>query len=132
MAFRILLRTSSLVMWSLFEMPRRRLKLLISTVCISFSTSAVKVQATRGYKNMDTTREQNSLIFELRSMILSFQMILSPVSAAMVWAILERTSGMDPSSATVAPKHLKLSFLPKKTSLSRSRVNQTEVIVVMR
>ena len=37
MAFRILLRTSSLVMWSLYERPRRRLKLLISTVSFSLS-----------------------------------------------------------------------------------------------
>ena len=34
--------------------------------------------------------ERNSLIFEPRSMFLSSQMILSFVSAAMVWAILER------------------------------------------
>ena len=50
----------------------------------------------KNMKNMDLTRECNSLIFELRSMFLSSQMILSFVSAAMVWAILERISGMDP------------------------------------
>ena len=50
MAFRILLRTSSLVMWSLYEMPRRRLKLLISTVCIFLSISAVNVQVSQEYK----------------------------------------------------------------------------------
>ena len=60
------------------------------------------------YKNMDMTKERNSLIFEQRSMFLSSQMILSFVSAAMVWAILERTSRMDPSSVTMAPKYLKL------------------------
>ena len=90
MSFRILLRTSSLVMWSLYEMPRRHLKLLISTVCIFLSISAVNVQVSQEYKNMDMTRERNSLIFELRSMFLSSLMILSFVSAAMVWAILER------------------------------------------
>ena len=41
-------------------------------------------------------------------MFLSSQMILSFVSAAMVWAILERISGMDPSSVTMDPKYLKL------------------------
>ena len=51
------------------------------------------------------TKERNSLIFELRFMFLSSQMILSFVSAAMVWAILERISGMDPSSVTMAPKY---------------------------
>ena len=108
MAFRILLRTSSLVMWSLYEMPRRRLKLLISTVCIFLSISVVNIQVSQEYKNMDMTRERNSLIFELRSMFLSSQMILSFVSAAIVWIILERISGMDPSSVTMAPKYLKL------------------------
>ena len=108
MAFRILLRTSSLVMWSLYDMPRERLKLLISTVCIFLSNSAVNVQVSQEYKNMDVTRERNSLIFQLRSMFLSSQMTLSFVSAAMGWAILERISGMDPSSVTMAPKYLKL------------------------
>ena len=51
------------------------------------------------------TKERNSLIFELRSMFLSSQMILNFVSATMVWAILERISGMNPSSVTMAPKY---------------------------
>ena len=106
MAFRILLSTSSLVMWSFYEMPRRRLKLLI--LCIFLSISAVNVQVSREHKNMDMTKERNSLIFELRSMFLSSQMILSFVSAAMVWAILERISGMDPSSVTMTPNFVQL------------------------
>ena len=89
--------TSLLVMWSLYEMPRRRLKLLVSTVCIFLSNSAVNVQVSQEYKNMDMTKERNSLIFELRSMFLSSQMILSFVSTAMVLANLERISGMDVS-----------------------------------
>ena len=63
-------------------------------------------QVSQEYKNTDMTRERNSLIFELRSIFLSSQMILSFVSAAVVLAILERISGMDPSSVTVAPKSL--------------------------
>ena len=92
MSFRILLRTSLLEMWSLYEMPRRRLKVLILTVCIFLSISAE-------YKNMNITRERNSMIFEP-------QMILSFVSAAMVWAIPERISGMDLSLVTMAQKYL--------------------------
>ena len=49
MAFPILLRTSSLVK-SLYEMSRRRLKLLISTVCIFRSISAVNVHVSQEYK----------------------------------------------------------------------------------
>ena len=46
----------------LYEMPRRRLKLLISTGCIFLSISAVNVQVSQEYKNMDMTKEHNSLI----------------------------------------------------------------------
>ena len=35
-------------------------------------------------------------------------MTFSLVTAAVVWAILEITSGLDPSSDTIAPRHLKL------------------------
>ena len=108
MSLRILLCTSSLVMWSLYEMPRRRLKHLISTVCIFLSISAVNLQVSQDYKNMDMTKKCNSLIFELRFMFLSSQMILSFVSAAMVWAILECISGIDSSSVTMTPKYLTL------------------------
>ena len=73
-------------------MQRRRLKLLISTVCIFLSISAVNVQVLQEYKNMDMTRGRNSLIFELRSILLSSQMILSFVSAAMVWAYFRHRS----------------------------------------
>ena len=76
-------------MWTLYEMPRRRLKLLISTVCIFLSLSAVNVQVSQEYKDMDMTKEGNSLIFELRSMLFSSQMILSFVSAAMVWSVFQ-------------------------------------------
>ena len=57
---------------------------------------------------MDRTKERNSLIFELRAMFLSFQMVLSFASAAVVWAILERISGRDPLSVMMAPRYLKL------------------------
>ena len=41
-------------------------------------------------------------------MFLSFQMTFSLVTAAVVWAILENSSGLDPSSDTIAPRYLKL------------------------
>ena len=54
------------------------------------------------------TRECISLILELMAMFLSFQMTFSLVIAVVVWAILESTSGLDPSSDTIAPRYLKL------------------------
>ena len=50
---------------------------------------------------MDMARERISLILELMAMFLSFQMTFSLVTAAVVWAILENTSGLDPSSNTI-------------------------------
>ena len=99
MACRVLFRTSSLEMWSLYVMPRSFLRHLISMACILFSMSAVNVQDLQAYRNMDMTRERISLIFELSAIFLSFQMVLSLASAAVAWAILARISGLDPSSA---------------------------------
>ena len=62
------------------------------------------------------TRERISLIFELSAIFLTFQMVLSLASAAVAWAILARISGLDPSSAMIAPRYLnrltQSSFLP--------------------
>ena len=108
MAFPILAFTSSLVMWSLYEILRSLRKHLISNACILLSMSAVMVHVSHAYKNMDMARECISLIMELMVMFLLFQMTFSLVTAAAVWAILDSTSGLDPSSDTIAPRYLKL------------------------
>ena len=59
-------------------------------------------------QTMDMARERISLILELMAMFFSTQMTFSLVTAAVVWAILECTSGLDPSSDTLAPRYLKL------------------------
>ena len=64
------------------------------------SMSTVMVHVSHAYKNMDMARECISLILELMAMSLSFQMTFSLVTAAVVWAILDSTSGLDPSSDT--------------------------------
>ena len=81
---------------------------LISNACILLSMSAVVVPVSHAYKNMDMARERISLTLELMAMFLSFQMTFSLVTAAVVWAILDSTSGLDPSSDTIAPRYLKL------------------------
>ena len=108
MACRILFRTSSFEMWSLQVMPRSFLRHLISMACILLSVSAVSVQDSQAYMNVDMIREHISLIFELSAIFLSFQMVLSFASAAVAWAILARISGLDPSSAMIAPRYLNL------------------------
>ena len=72
------------------------------------SMSDVMVHVSHAYKNMDIARECISLILELMAIFLSFQMTFSLATAAVVWAILERTSGLNPSSDTVVPRYLKL------------------------
>ena len=101
MACLILFCTSSLEMRSLYVMPRSFLKHLISMACILLSNSAVSVHDSHAYKNMDMTDERISLIFELRTMFLSSQMVFSFTRAAVVCADLASTSGLDPSSATI-------------------------------
>ena len=65
---------------------------------------------------MDVTRERISRILELREILLSFQTGFSLVNAAVVCAILESVSGLEPSSDKTEPSYLKLvtvsSFCP--------------------
>ena len=58
------------------------------------------------------TRERISFTFDPRDMLLSLQMGFSFVRAAVACAILERISGLEPSSETTAPRYLKLVTVP--------------------
>ena len=84
--------------------------------CILLWSSAVKVQDSQAYRKMDVTRERISCILELREILLSFQTGFSLVNAAVVCAILESISGLEPSSVITEPRHLTLvtvsSFCP--------------------
>ena len=61
-------------------------------------------------------RERISCILELREILLLFQTGFNPVNAAVVCAILESISGLEPSSVITEPRYLKLvtvsSFYP--------------------
>ena len=65
---------------------------------------------------MDVTRECISRILELREIFLSIQTGFTLVNAAVVCAILESISGLEPSSVITEPRYLKLvtvsSFCP--------------------
>ena len=56
---------------------------------------------------MDLTRERYSRILELREMLLSFQTGFNLLNAAVVCAVLESISGLEPSSDTNEPRYLK-------------------------
>ena len=84
----------------------------ISSQKPAFSNSAVKVKDSQAYRNMKMTKELISFTFDPIDMLLSLQMGFSFVRAAVACAIIERTSGLEPSSETTAPRYLKLVTVP--------------------
>ena len=76
----------------------------------------MRVHDSQAYSKMDVTRERISRILELKKILLSFQTGFSVVNAAVVCAILESISGLEPSSVITKPGYLKLvtvsSFCP--------------------
>ena len=62
---------------------------------------------------MEMTRERISFTFDPRYMLLSLQTGFSFVRAAVACAILERTSGLEPSSEITGPRYLRLVKVPK-------------------
>ena len=74
-------------------------------------SSAVRVHDSQAYRKTDVTRECISRILELREILLSIQTGFSLVNAAVVCAILDRISGLEPSSVITEPWYLKLMTL---------------------
>ena len=68
----------------------------------------MRVHDSQAYKKMDVTRERISRILELREILLSFQTGFNLVNAAVVCAVLESLSGLEPSSVITEPSYLKL------------------------
>ena len=66
------------------------------------------VHDSQAYRKMDVTKERISCILELREILLSFQTGFNLVNAAVVRAMLESISGLEPSSVTTEPRYLKL------------------------
>ena len=71
------------------------------------------VHDSQAYRNIEMTRERISFTFDPRDNYV----VISPnglqfVRAAVACAILERTSGLEPSSETTAPRYLKLVTVP--------------------
>ena len=71
--------------------------------CILLWSSAVRVHDSQAYRKMDVTRKGISRILELREILLSFQTCVILVNAAVVCAILESVSGLQPSSVVTEP-----------------------------
>ena len=67
----------------------------------------MKVHDSQAYRKMDLTRERISRTLELREILLSFQTGFNLVNPAVVCAILENISGLEPSSVIIEPRLLK-------------------------
>ena len=59
------------------------------------------------YRKMDVTREHINRILELTELLLSFQIGLNLVNAAVVCVLLESTSGLEPLVVIIEPRYLK-------------------------
>ena len=68
----------------------------------------MRVHDSQAYRKMAVTRERISCILELRKILLSIQTGFSLVNAAVICAILESISGLEPSSVITEPRYLKL------------------------
>ena len=63
----------------------------------------MSVYDSQAYRKMDVTRKRISRILELREILVSFQTGFNLVNAAVVCAILESISGLEPSSVIAEP-----------------------------
>ena len=66
-------------------------------------SSAVRVHDSQAHRKMDVTREHISCILELREILLSIQTAFSLVNAAVVCAILDSISGLNPHQLLLSP-----------------------------
>ena len=57
----------------------------------------MRVNDSHAYRKMDVARERMSRVLELREILLSFQTGFNLVNAAVVCAMLESISGLEPS-----------------------------------
>ena len=67
----------------------------------------MRVHDSKAHKKMDVTSEHISHILELRERLVSSQTGFNLVNAAVVCAILESISGLEPSSVITEPRYLK-------------------------
>ena len=68
----------------------------------------MRVHDSQAYRKIDVTREHISRILELREILLSFQTGFNLVNAAVVFAMQESSSGLEPSCVITDPRYLKL------------------------
>ena len=66
----------------------------------------MRVHDSQAYRKMDVTRKRICRILELKEILLSFKTGFNLVNAAVVCAILDSISGLEPSLVITEPRHL--------------------------
>ena len=101
--------TSLFVILSLYHILSNILRHLKSIAVILLWSSLLIVHVSHAYTNIELTSECNRIILEFNVKFLSFQIGLSCINDAVVWAILERISFVETLSSKMEPKYLKVS-----------------------
>ena len=79
--------------------------------CALLCSSAVRVHVSHAYRNTYMESDRISLILDRRVLFSYFHIDFSLASVAVVLAILEMISGLDPSAVTTEPRYLKLDIV---------------------
>ena len=77
----------------------------------------MRVHDSQAFRKMDVTRERISRILELREILLLLETGFNLVNAAVVCAIVESISGLEPSSIITVPRYLKLVTVSSKSDI---------------
>ena len=88
----------------------------------------MSVHDSQAYRKMDVTKERICLALELREILLSIQTTFSLVNAAVVCAILQSNSGLEPSSVITEPRYLKLVTVSSSCPFALICVDATGVV----
>ena len=108
-SFVTLLRTSMLVILSLYDMFNR-LKHRISIFIIFLCSSFVIVHVSHAYKTIELTSDCSSRIFSFSFSVLSYHITFSLDRAAIVCPFLANISAFEPLSSMIAPKYFKVIY----------------------
>ena len=93
---------------SLFTTVRRSSCGPIAYWILARTSDAVRIHDSQAYRKMNVTLERISRALELREILLSLPTGFNLVNAAVVCAILEIISGLEPSSVITEPRYLKM------------------------
>ena len=96
-----------LVILSLYDMFKNRLKHRIYNVVIFLFSSFVIVHVSHSFKKIELTSDCSNRIVSFSFSVLSYHITCSLDRAAIVCLVLDNISAFGPLSSMIAPKYLK-------------------------